>query len=145
MHDGGTLAPIRIDPIDLALHRCDDLRIDADGSLAYQRTTIDPRTGARIAERVIAGRLALARFPAGTVPVREDALHAEAPQGVLPHVGLAGDGAFGALLPMHRNGASIDIDAGLTKLREAYLALDALRAARTVDGSVAKTTMDLLK
>ncbi|HEY5256849.1 MAG TPA: hypothetical protein VIJ12_00560 [Candidatus Baltobacteraceae bacterium] len=144
-HDGATLAPISIDPIDLALHRCEGLRIDADGSLAYRRTTIDPRTGARIAERVIAGRLALARFPAGTAPLPKDALHVGAPHDVLPHVGVAGDGAFGTLLPMHRSGASIDIDASLTKLREAYIALDALRAARAADGSVAKTTMDLLK
>jgi hypothetical protein len=49
------------------------------------------------------------------------------------------------LLPMRRARASIDIDASLTKLRQAYIALDALRAARSADGSLAKTAMDLLK
>jgi hypothetical protein len=142
---GAALAPISIDPVDLALHRCTDLHIEADGSVVYHRAALDPRSGARADERVVAGRLALARFSAGTQPSVEDGLHVGAPPGIVPHVGVAGDASFGTLLPMRRASASIDIDASLTKLRQAYIALDALRAARSADGSLAKTAMDLLK
>ena len=141
----GTLAPVTIDPIDLALHRYENLRIESDGSVVYQRSVLDPRTGARVDERVVAGRLALARFPAGTQPGVQDAFHVGAPPGVTPHVGVAGDASFGSLTPMRRATSSIDVDASLDKLREAYIALDALRAARSADGKVAKTVMDLLK
>jgi hypothetical protein len=144
-HAGSALAPIALDPVDLALHRCADLHIEADGSVAYTRQAIDPRTGARLNERIVAGRLALARFPAGTQPAIVDAAHVGAPTGIMPHVGQAGDASFGALTPMRRATSSIDIDASLDKLREAYIALDALKAARGASGSVAKTTMDLLK
>jgi hypothetical protein len=144
-HAGSTLAPIRIDPIDLALHRCVDLHVEADGSVVYGRSAVDPRTGVRADERVVAGRLALARFPAGTQPTIEDASHVGAPVGVVAHVGVAGDGSFGTLAPMRRATSSIDIDASLTKLREAYIALSAIQAARSAGGATVKATMDLLK
>ena len=41
-------------------------RIERDGSFVYGRVTVDPRSGSRKTQRVVAGRIALARFPAGT-------------------------------------------------------------------------------
>ena len=36
---------LSIDPVDAALGRVDDAHIEADGTLAYLRTVIDPKTG----------------------------------------------------------------------------------------------------
>ncbi len=142
---GGALVPIRIDPVDLALGRVHDLRIDPEGRVCYERTSIDPRTGGTIRERVTAGQLALARFPAATAFTATDASHVSPPPGVVPHLGRAGDGTFSPLRPMARETSGISIDRSLDRLREAYLALDALQVAQQTHFHVAKTTMDLLK
>ena len=143
--EGAPLAPLRTDPVDAALGYTKSARIEADGTVTYERTTIDPRTGLREAQRAIAGRLALARFAPGTKLQAIDPQHVTAPLGIAPHVGHAGDGNFGAITPSAREGSGIDIDLGLQRLQEAYLALDALRAAGKAQGSVEKTAMDLLK
>lgn len=142
---GGVPAVLRVDPVDAALKRVANLRIEADGSVAYDRRAIDPRSGLRISTRVLVGRLALARFPAGTNLRPLDATHGLAPDGVTPLVGRPGDAAFASLLPLHRAQSGIDIDRGLEHLQEAYLALDALHTARTTQYGAEKTAMDLLK
>lgn len=142
---GARLVPMRIDPVDEALGRAGNARIDADGSFAYARTAVDPRSGARESQRVVVGRLALARFPAGTRLKTVDWTHCAAPEGIAPHLGVAGAGDFAELMPMHRERSRIDIDESLLRLKEAYLAFDALTAAEDARVHLGKTTMDLLK
>lgn len=134
-----------IDPIDLALGRVRHPRIDAQGTFSYDRVAIDPRSGVDETQRVDVGRLALARFPVATKLAQSDASHVLAPPGVLPHLGRARDGTFGALAPMARATSGIDLDRSLERLQDAYLAFDALQAAHKAQGRVGKTTMDLVK
>jgi|HubBroStandDraft_4_1064222.scaffolds.fasta_scaffold154629_1 flagellar basal body rod protein FlgG len=136
---------LHVDDVDAALGRVNDLRIESDGTLAYDRAIVDPRTGARERERVAVGRVALARFPAATKLGASDANHFFAPHGVLPHVGRAGDGNFAHVAPMQRETSRIDLDRSLDRLEEAYVAFDALQAAHKAQGGVGKTAMDLLK
>lgn len=137
---GDALRPITVDSIDRTLGRVERPRIDARGELLYDRTLVDPRTGARSVETVAAGRIALARFPAGTRLDGE-----AAPAGVVPHYGRASDGTFGSLATMRRAGSGIDIDRGLDRLREAYRELDALQGAFRTQYAIDKTTMDVVK
>jgi flagellar basal body rod protein FlgG len=142
---GAAISELRIDPVDAALGRARNLRIEADGTLAYDRSSIDPRTGLRESTRVAAGRVALARFPAGTHLDTSDGTELHAPPGVVPHTGAAGDGTFGLLAPLQREKSRVDIDTSLLRLREAYVAFDALQAAETARGRLGKTAMDLVK
>jgi flagellar basal body rod protein FlgG len=139
------LRPLQIDPVDVALGRAGDPHVEADGSFVYMRAVVDPRSGAHEVQRVVVGRLALARFPAGTRLGGEDAVHVAAPGGVVPHVGLPGNGSFAPLQPMRRERSRVDLDESLIRLKEAYLAFDALQAAETAKGRLGKTAMDLLK
>ncbi|MDE2481661.1 MAG: hypothetical protein KGN02_05690 [bacterium] len=141
---GGT-RELRVDPVDLALGRIEHPRIEANGAFAYDRLVVDPRTGTTERERVEVGRLALARFPAGTAFAAASDARVAAPDGVLPHVGRARDGTFGALAPMHRATSGIAIDRGLDRLHDAYLAFDAMIAARTARDGASKTTLGLVK
>jgi len=143
--DATTLGPLQIDRYDLALRRVAAPRVEGDGSFAYERTAIDPRTGERRTERVVAGRLALARLPPGTQPVRVDSTHVAPPKGTNAIVGLPGDAAFGNLLPHARDLGGVDVVTGLEKMREAYAAFDALRAAHHARGALEKTALDLVK
>ncbi|HEY9180660.1 MAG TPA: hypothetical protein VIO32_08060 [Candidatus Baltobacteraceae bacterium] len=143
--DGSTLAPLKADPVDVALGFAENASIESDGTVVYDRSTIDPRTGRREIQRAGIGRLALARFAPGTKLQAVDPQHVSAPLGVTPHLGMAGDGNFGAVTPFSREGSGIDLDAGLQRLQEAYLAFDAIRAAGKAQGGVEKTAMDLLK
>jgi flagellar basal body rod protein FlgG len=139
------LAPLRLDRFDAALGQAPDPRIDADGTLSYLRSTIDPRSGERRSERVAVGRIALARFPAGTQPERIDAVHVRAPLGILPHVGVPADGNFAALATRARDLGRLDIIAGIEKMNDAYRSFDALRSANHARGSLDRTAMELLK
>ncbi len=139
------LAALRIDPVDVALDRVADVRIDGDGTLSYARDSIDPRSGARERLRVTVGRIALARFPAGSSLRPLDAAHSLAPDGVPPHVGFAKDGNFAELTPFRKSASNIDIDRSLEQLTQAYIAFDALTAVRTARDSTSKTSMDLVK
>ncbi len=143
--DGRTVTPLRVDPYDAALGRVVDARVDADGTLGYTRTAIDPRSGERRTERVAVGRVALARFPAGTQPERVDATHVRAPAGVPATIGLPTGAGFAPLTTHARDLGRVDVIAGLERMREAYDDLAALRAATHARGSVDRTTMDLLK
>jgi flagellar basal body rod protein FlgG len=139
------LGNLAIDPVDAALGRANGVRVEADGSVTYERWATDPRSGAREAQRVVAGRIALARFPAGSrlQTTRDGTL--QAPDGVVPHTGTPGDGSFSPLQTMRRTGFGIDIDASLARLKDAYDAFDALQAAQAARGRLGKTAMDLLK
>lgn len=141
----GPLCELHVDPVDAALGRAQNLHVEADGTLAYTRSAVDPRTGARENERVVVGRVALARFPAASRLGVIDSNRFLAPTGVPPHLGRPGDGNFGTVAPMQREASSIDIDQSLRRLKDAYLAFDALQAAHKAQGSVGKTAMDLLK
>jgi flagellar basal body rod protein FlgG len=135
---------LRVDSVDAALGRVALPRVEADGTFAYTRSAIDPRSLTRVSSRVVVGRVALARFPAGTKLVG-DGTHASAPPGVTPHTGFAGDASFARLKPMQRQSSGIDLDRSLIRLKEAYLAFDALHAAEQAKGRLGKTAMDLVK
>ncbi len=143
--DGAALAPLQADPVDVALGFTEGARIEADGAVTYERTVVDPKTGRRQAQQVSLGRVALARFAPGSKLQSVDPQHVCASPGVAPHLGRAGDGNFGAIVPHARAGSGVDLDVGLQRLEEAYLALDAIRAAAKAHGTIEKTAMDLLK
>lgn len=141
---GSALAELKIDRVDSALGLAASARIEADGSVVYDRVVIDPANAKKETQHVSIGKLALARFPAGTKPQSFDATHDAAPPGVVPHLGMPGDANFAPLRPHSRESGSISFDGSLQRLEEAYLSLDALRAAAKAQGSVQKTAMDLL-
>jgi flagellar basal body rod protein FlgG len=142
---GAVPVPLRVPETDRALGRAASARVEDDGTVAYARAAIDPRTGTRTAERVVLGRLALARFPAGTQPQRLGATRVAAPAGVVPHLGAPADGTFPAVATSSRDAGSIDIAAGVARLDEAYRAFEALGAAVKSRASVQKTAVDLVK
>jgi len=142
---GAVPVPLRVPETDRVLGRAADAVIESDGTVAYTRAAIDPRTGRRRLERVALGRVALARFPAGSAPERVDATHAGAPVGVVPHLGTPGDGTFPPLAPRSRDAGAVDVQTGLQRLNEAYLAFEALGAAQRARFGVERTTLDLVK
>jgi hypothetical protein len=142
---GTVPSTLRLPETDRALGRAGDARVESDGTVVYTRAAIDPRTGERGAERVVIGRLALARFPAGSAPARLDATRFGAPPGVVPHLGTPGDGTFPPLSTSSRDAGAIDLDTGLQRLSEAYLAFEAIGAAQRARYGVDKTTLDLVK
>lgn len=142
---GALPVPITLSASDVALGRCTNVRIESDGTVSYSRSTIDPRTAERSVERVTAGKIALARFPAGTQPVRLDERHVGAPQGIPAHLGTPADGTFAGLATYARDAGTVDIDTSLDKLSEAYRAFSALAAATKARGGTDQTAMDLLK
>jgi flagellar basal body rod protein FlgG len=142
----GTLpVPLALPANDVALGRCTNVRVESDGTVSYTRATIDPRTTERGVERVVAGKIALARFPAGTQPVRLDERSVAAPQGIPPHFGTPADGTFAGVSTYARDTGTVDIAASLDKLSEAYRAFSALAAANKARGGADQTAMDLLK
>jgi flagellar basal body rod protein FlgG len=142
---GSLPVPLTLPPNDVALGRCTNVRVESDGMVSYTRSTIDPRSTERSVERVTAGRIALARFPAGTQPIRLDERRVGAPQGIPPHLGTPADGSFAGLATYARDTGTVDIDTSLAKLSEAYRAFSALAAANKARGGTEKTAMDLLK
>jgi hypothetical protein len=143
--DAGKPAPLRADPLDVALGRVAGARLERDGSLTYERSLVDPRSGERRVERVVVGRVALGRFSAGTQPLRRDPTHVVAPSGVQPMLGRAGDNAFGSLTTFARDLGRLDPLAGLDRLEEAYLSFEAIRAAGAAHGGLERTALDLVK
>lgn len=142
---GGPLVPLAADPLDVALGRVRDARIDSDGSYAYSRTTIDPRSGASRTQRVVAGTLALARFPAASNLVRGEAGAVRAPAGIEPHLGRPGDGNFAAIANFSRDRGTLDLDLGLVRLHDAYERVDALGAVHHARGEFDRVALELLK
>ncbi|HEY6325784.1 MAG TPA: hypothetical protein VIW73_04610 [Candidatus Cybelea sp.] len=141
---GDAPAQLRVDPVDESLGRVRDARVERDGSFVYRREIIDPRTGARESQRVAVGRVALAHFPTGT-RLLGDGDEMQAPPGVAPEIGLPGDHRFAPLATMQRDRSRIDIDESLIRLKDAYLAFDALQAAEATQAHLGKTAMDLVK
>lgn len=142
---GSPLLPLRAHSVDAAVGWTGDAHIGSDGVVWYDRSSIDPVTGDRRAQRVTIGRIAVARFPAGTKLAALDGSVVSAPPGVTPHLGVPGNDSFAPLGSATVNAFDRDLDDGLQRLQEAYLSLDALRAAGAAEGSVQKTAMDLLK
>jgi flagellar basal body rod protein FlgG len=146
LHAGSALlADLRVDPIDDALGRVRDLAIDRDGTLTYRREYRDPRSGNREHQRIVVGTVVLARFPAGTRLVAHDGGGCTAPENVAAQISRPEEDGFPPLEPMRRERGRIDVDASLVRLKEAYLAFDALQAAEAAKAHVGKTAMDLLK
>jgi flagellar basal body rod protein FlgG len=137
--------PLVADKVDVTMRRIGNAHVDADGSVAYTRTVVDPRTGEQKTETVTVGRIALARFPAGTRLDSADGLHGTAPSGVDPTYGRPGEGEFALLAPKSRDLGGVDMVAGLSHLREAYLAFNAIQSAHGARGKTDKTAMDLIK
>jgi len=133
-----------MNPVDEALGQVAEERIENDGSVCYMRATLDPRTGKRRTELVMIGRVALARFPAGTQALRIDSVHVRAPRGVVPHIGMPADGNFPMVLPHARDVGKLDLLSGLGRLQEAYLSFEALKSARVAENANVKTTMGCL-
>jgi hypothetical protein len=142
---GAVAVPLRVPDVDRALGRAAGARVEADGTVSYARDAIDPHTGVRGVERVVIGRVALARFPAGTQPARLDGGRVGAPKNVVPHLGTPGDGTFAPLAVGSRDAGSIDVAAGVARLDEAYRAFEALGAAVSASARVQKTAVDLVK
>jgi flagellar basal body rod protein FlgG len=140
----GGLSDLSVDRVDLALGRTSNARIDERGNLVYDRAVVDPRSGAREMRSVVAGRIALARFPAGTRLV-DDGGGFEAPQGVAPRYGAAGDGDFAPLATMRRQSSGVDIDRSIERLRIAYRELDAMQGVYRTQYATDKTAMDVVK
>lgn len=140
-----TLGEIRIARNDRLCGRVQHLRVERGGELVYERETLDPRNGLPQRERVVAGTLALARFPAGTETVRSG--NAErAPLGVAPHLGRPADGGFAALTLGRCELGELDLNTALARLHDAYQQLDAVAAAtRAAHIGTAKTALDLVK
>jgi hypothetical protein len=63
----------------------------------------------------------------------------------VPHLGAPADGGFAALATRARDAGNVDIDMGLQRLSEAYVAFSALQAANKAQGAGSKVVMDLLK
>jgi flagellar basal body rod protein FlgG len=146
MRAGSTvLTALRVDPVDDALGRVRDLSIDRDGTLSYRREYVDPRSGKRELQRVVAGTVVLARFPAGTRLATRDGSSRSAPENVAAEICRPEENGFPALQPMRRERGRIDVDGSLVRLKEAYLAFDALQAAEAAKAHLGKTAMDLLK
>ena len=141
----GALAPLKLPEPDRTLGRCGDVHLEADGVLAYTRTSIDPRTRERSVERTVVGRVALARFPAGSNPQRIDATHFSAVAGIVPHIGAPAADGVEPLATRVRDTGNVDINAGLQRLSDAYVAFSALQAAHKAEGVGSKVMMDLLK
>ncbi|HEV3195626.1 MAG TPA: hypothetical protein VGZ06_05770 [Candidatus Cybelea sp.] len=142
---GGALTELQINEVDEALGRVGEAHIERDGSFVYRRDAIDPRSGLRESQRIVVGRVALAAFPAATRLDTDDNNQLIAPAGVVPQIGVAGEGSFALLAPMRLERSRIDISESLVRLKDAYLTFDALQAAEFAKGHLGKTAMDLLK
>jgi flagellar basal body rod protein FlgG len=140
-----TLAPLRQDPVDLATRRGSDARIDTDGTLSYTRRVVDPKTGIAKPERVVVGRIALARFPAATELVSPDGVHMTAPADITPSIGVPADHGPAALLLRRTDRGAYNVKEGINELRDAYVAFDGLRATNTARTNFAKTATGLIK
>jgi len=141
---GDDVTDLRVDAVDAALGRVLAARVEPDGTVIYQREAVDPRTGLRESQRVVAGRILLARFPSAT-RLESDGDLLRPPAGVEAQRGVPGGATFGTLLPMHRERSRINIDEGLVRLKEAYMRFEALAAAENAKGHLGKKAMDLLK
>lgn len=146
--DGDTTGipqPLQVEKNDALLGRASDVRVEPDGVFGYARSVLDPKTQTSSVERVVVGRLALARFPAGTRLERVDATHAKPPAGVIPLVGTPNDGSFLSVEVQRRAVGHMDSDAAIVRLQEAYLTMRALSAEERTRNAFARGAFDLVK
>jgi flagellar basal body rod protein FlgG len=142
---GSAPTPLKVDSVDAALGRAADAHFEADGSVVYSRSVVDPKSGKSTVEKISVGSVALARFPAGTALPPLDGNRITQPPGVAAAIGKSGDAAFGPVAIKSRDVGSVDFEAGLNQLREAYLAVDAMSASDRVSDRDAHVAMDLIK
>jgi hypothetical protein len=142
---GRSPEPLRAATIDVALKRVGEPRIDGAGFVSCRLSSIDPVTGAARSRRAVVGRVALAALPAGSEPQRLDGAHLRPPKGVRIRLGVPGTGEFGVLATHVRQLGGVDMEAGLDRLREAYMEFEALEAAHRSTATIEKAAMDLLK
>ncbi len=140
----GTLGTLRVNAVDVELGRARNVRIDTRGEMIYERDVVNPRSGLRERRRVVAGRLALARFPAGT-RLSGNGETLDAPPGSSPHYGVPGDGNFAPLETMRRESSGVDIDRSLDRLRVAYREIEAMESAYRAQDAAKKTAMEIVK
>lgn len=141
----GIPQPLAIEKNDVLLGRMQDLRMEPDGIFGYARTVVDPKTVETKIERVVVGRVALARFPAGTQLERIDATHARAPAQLVPFVGTPNDGNFSSLYTGRRAVGRLDPDAVVVRLQDAYMAMRALGAEERTRNAMIHGALDLVK
>ena len=141
----GVPQPLRVEHPDALLGRVEDAKIDPDGLFSYARSVIDPQTLESTIERVSVGRVALARFPAGTRLDRTDEMHARGPERLSPLVGTPADGTFTGLLVRSRAIGRLDPDAAIERLQDAYLAARALGAVERTHNGMVRGAFDLVK
>src|SRR5579875_2388807 len=127
------------------LERAQDVRVEPDGVFGYARTIVDPKTLQARVERAVVGRVALARFPAGTQLQRVDGTHARPAANVVPFVGTPNDGHFSAIFPQRRAIGRIDPDSAIARLQDAYLALRAMGALERTKNGLIRGALDLVK
>jgi hypothetical protein len=141
----GVPRTLQIEKNDALLGRAQDIRVEPDGVFGYARSVLDTKTGASSVERVVVGRVALARFPAGTRSERIDATHVNAPSHVVPFIGSPNDGSFLPIETQRRSLGRIDSDVAVSRLQDAYLAMRALSATERSQNAFARGAFDLVK
>lgn len=122
----GVVGELRITGRDGLLSRAVALRIERDGSIRYARRTLDAQ-GSAATQWIALGRLALATFEDGVA-----------------RIGAPGERAIPLLEPRVQGGR-VDLPRALERLQEAYLQLDALRAARTAQDAGDRTALGIVK
>lgn len=140
----GTFGELKVDSIDAALGQTHNTRIDANGTFEYAKAVVNPLNGQRESHRVVVGRVALARFAAGTRLENRGPVASAAP-GIEPHIGVPGDGNFQLVQAMHRERSGIEVDESLMRLKNAYIDFDALQAVYQAQNGSVKAAMDLVK
>jgi hypothetical protein len=138
------LAPLAVPSTDRMFGRVENLHVERDGNVVYERKSFDPRTRVPRRERVSLGTIALARFPAGSEPTRTGNFE-RAPIGVEAFIGRPDDGHFAALQVRRHESGALDLNVALARLHDAYQQLDAVTAAQRVGKNTAKTVMDIVK
>jgi hypothetical protein len=139
------LVPLRVDPKDKMLNRASDVQIEADGSLSYMRSLIDPKTGQKKKERVVAGRIALAQFPGGTQLSAADGVHITPPYGIEPTLGKPNEPGFLPLQTKRVDRGQIDLKRSLQMLRDSYIEFDVFRVAGRAKGHNEDKVIALIK
>jgi len=80
-----------------------------------------------------------------TQPAQLDTTHVAAPPGVVPHLGTPADGTFPALATYRRDAGSLDFDAGVERLNEAYRRFQALGAVVKSRAGIESTPGDFCR
>lgn len=156
------LSPLKVNPTDLALGRVTNAQVGADGSLTYERSLRDARSGVKMTDKVVVGYLAIARFPAGTElehfnetdvngiganrdTTKYDGVHLSPPTGAEPTIGKPNSIGFGPLKTHSVDRGSLDQLAAMRRLSDVYLAYNTLKAIGGAKGKNEDKVIALLK